>query len=196
MKCFSLAAQNLLVSSAYAGMYPRGGVTYVVDAYPKPKAGFELDPTERALKVGFVEKVAASDELLRLPADSGAITRDGKHVKVLRASIRNDGGKPVLIPEQAEDTRNALVYIDVGSGHHTFVRYQTAAEQLVAHSRIDGEPYQERILVVLKPFEPVTAVRSSQKWIFWGEERVKEILTIMFDGENIFYDIKRPERKR
>jgi hypothetical protein len=168
---------------------------YVVEQYPTPTPGFELDPDERVLRVGFRRKVLASKELLTLSPESGAIEREGKHVKVLRASIRNEGGNPLLIPEQENDTENALVYLDVGSGRYTFIRIQSENEQLVCHSGDDGERGRDRALVVLKPFETVVALRSDQKWIFWGEERIREKLTISFDGKNVFYDRVRVPKK-
>lgn len=195
MKCFSLVADNFFVAPTMAGMHPAAGAHYVIDAYPKAAPGFDLDPTDRTLRVGFKERVSASDELLTLPAQSGAVKRDGRQVKVLRASVQMDGGVPVLVPEKPEDAGHALVYIGVGSGRHSFIRFQTDATQLVAHSRSDGEEGNEKVLVVLKPFESVVAVRSDKKYIFWGEERVKENLVISFDGENIFYNIQRVGKK-
>jgi hypothetical protein len=195
MRCFSLISKGFLVPvAAHHGMVYGGG--YVTDAYPTAKPGFELDATDRVLKVGFVERVAASDELLKLAPDGGAIERVGHTVRVLRASVKNDSGRPVLVPESADDVQDALVLIDVGSGHQTFVRYQCDEKtQLVCHSRADNEPFQQRILVRLKPFDTaVVALRSSQKWIFWGEERVKETLSIKYDGQNVFYDIQRAGR--
>lgn len=195
MRCFSLVSKGIFIPAAshHGALY---GGSYVNDAYPTATSGFELDATDRVLKVGFVERVAASDELLNLSPTGGAIARDGHKVRVLRASVNMDNGRPVLIPEQPNDTRDALVFIDVGSGRHTFVRYQCdEKEQLLCHSRTDDEPYQQRILVRLKPFDKaVLALRSSQKWIFWGEERVKETLSIKFDGQNVFYDIQRASR--
>jgi hypothetical protein len=195
MRCFSLVSKGYLIPAASHHGMVAGGY-YVSDPYPTAKAGFELDPTTRSLRVGFVSKVAATEQLLSLAPDGGAIERDGSRVRVLRASVSNEGGRPVLVPEQPEDTTDALVLIDVGSGHHTFIRYKCdETEQLVCHSRADNEPYQQRILVRLKPFgEAVLALRSSQKWIFWGEERLKETLSIRFDGQNVFYDIQRAGR--
>jgi hypothetical protein len=174
------------------------GGTYVNDVYPTPVAGFELDPTDRALRVGFAEKVRASDELLKLSPGTLAIERDGHSVRVLRASVKTEGGQPVLIPEQPEDANDALVLLDVGSGNQSFIRYTVDKSQLIVSSASDGEVGRERVLVRLKPFDKVVvATRSSQKYIFWGEEQVRETLEIRFDGENVFYDIKRvPRNKR
>lgn len=195
MRCFSLITHGILVpASAHMGM-PYGG-TYISDDYPKPVAGFELDSSERTLAVGFVAKVHASDELLKLSPESGAIERDGRNVRVHRASVKTEGGRTTLTPEQDGDTTDALVLLDVGSGRHTFIRYEVDPSQLVVHSGDDGEYGRERVLVRLKPFDKVVvAKRSSQKWIFWGEEQVRELLEIRFDGTNIFYDIKRVPRK-
>jgi hypothetical protein len=196
MRCISLITRGIFVpASAHMGV-PYGG-HYVNDVYPKPVAGFDLDASDRALAVGFVEKVYGSDELLKLSPDSGAIVRDGRNVRVLRASLKTEGGRTMLIPEQPEDAEDALVLLDVGSGDHAFVRYTVDKSQLVMHSGTDGEEGRERVLVRLKKFDKVVvASRSSQKWIFWGEEQVRETLEIGYDGTTVFFNIKRFPRKR
>lgn len=197
MRCISLITRGILIpASAHMGM-PYGG-HYINDVYPTPTAGFDLHPSDRAVSVGFTEKAFASDELLKLSPESGAIARDGHNVRVLRASVKTEGGRTMLVPEQPGDSADALVLLDVGSGNQVFVRYTVDPSQLILHSGADGEEGRERVLVRLKPFDKVVvASRSSQKWIFWGEEQVRETLEIRYDGTNVFYDIKRvPRNKR
>lgn len=189
MKCFSLIPDNYLALTG-SSMHPSIGSTYVIDAYPRATNGFKLDEADRSLRVGFVETVAASPELLRLPPGD-AIERDGRDVKVLRASLDLSSGKPVLVPEKDEDRNDALLYIGIGSGYFSFVRYRIQDGSLVAHSRADGEDGNDKALVRLRPFETVTVVRSDKRWIFWGAERIKEELVVSFDGANIFYESKR-----
>jgi hypothetical protein len=194
MRCFSLVA-NGYIATSYAGALHGVGAVYVPDVYPVAKPGLSLDATDRALKVGFSEKVFANEALLNLSPDTGAITRDARNVTVLRCSVKTEANRPVLVPEEAGDEQDALVLIDVGAGRSSFIKYTVDPKQLVMHSRADGELNHERILVRLKPFDSaVVAVRSDLKWIFWGEERVKELLHIRYDGKNVFYETSRPGR--
>ncbi len=193
MKCFSLEQQGYVTDAGIPGINGMGAY-YIVDAHPTARPGFNLEPSDRTLKVGFTQSIRASEKLLVLPPAGGAIERSGKIVSVLRASIEGTGEQAVLIPERNDDTENALVYIDVGAGYCQYIRYQTGKATVVRHACTAGEEGHERLLVVLKPFEPIVAVRSEKRWILWGAEKVRETLTIRFDGKNVFYDVQPPPR--
>lgn len=194
MKCYSLKSFRYVTPPAYHPMVPGHAFSgYVNEHYPKAELGIELSPTDRCLVIGGEQRIPASEELLRLPPESGAIARDGTRITVYRASIEQRNGLPTLVPEHPEDAGGALIYIDLGTGPHGNLRFTPARiEQIVA--RVESNElglHDEKVLAALKPFEPLIAVRSSKKYLLWGEERVRERLPISFDGQNIFYDIQR-----
>jgi hypothetical protein len=193
MRCFSLIARDFVASPSEVGLQASAFGYYRIDAYPKSTEGIELHPTDRTVRVGFAQKVPASEELLKLSPESGAIRRGDRDVTILRASIDMSSGNPILVPERDDDKDNALVYLDVGPGHSTHIRYLVEPPALVAHSRADGDTGHERVLVIMKPFEPVVANRSMKRWLFFGAERLREVLRIAFDGRNIFYDTRKTE---
>jgi hypothetical protein len=194
MKCFTLEA-GYTITPAYS--HPMVGMAGRVhfDAYPRVLQGIVLHE-DRTVVIGWRERIAVSDELLRLPPASGAIKREGSQVTILRCSVGTDrSGKKVLVPEKDDDRGNALVKLDqVGAGRYLGLYLKAQPSQVVARviepgSRWDGA--DDHMLAAMKPFEPVTAVRTDRKWIFWGEEKVKEQLSIVFDGATIFFDIVR-----
>ncbi len=194
MKCFTLKAKFFVVQGGHITptySYP--------DKYPNPEPGIVLDESDRAIVVGFTERIKASDELLHLDPDTGAIKRNGRKVTVFRASIAaNAEGALELVPEKSEDAGDALVLVDVGAGRCLNVRLTATPAQVVAQVRVDGgwgSGYQDHMLARLSPFQPLVATRDDRRWIFWGELTDREKLSIAYDGENVFYDIISLEKK-
>lgn len=190
MKCFSLGQHGFFASAGIPGINGMGAY-YIVDPYPRATLGLELDPDDRMLRIGFTQSIRASEELLLLPPTGNAIQRDYGMVSVLRASIEEDGDQTLLVPEQDDDTENALVHINVGSGPYQYVHYQTGDATVVKPASTGDETGHESLLVVLKPFESIVAIRSAKRWIFWGAVQVRETLTIRFDGQSIYYEVNR-----
>lgn len=188
MKCFTLKAKFFVVQGGHVTptySYP--------DKYPNPEPGIVLDETDRAIVVGWTSRIKASQELLKLSPDTGAIKRNGRQITVYRASIAAGAdGQLELVPEKVEDTAAALVLMDVGAGRFLNVRLAADSEQVVTKVRSEGGwgcGYQDHMLARLSPFKPVSAIRSDRRFIFWGEVSDREELRIAFDGENVFYDI-------
>lgn len=200
MKCFSLTTKPRLVrgspGACNGGPCGRGGCNAAQNYYPRPRAGIDLDPTDRCVVVGWTVRVPVSQALLDQPPSSGAIERDGRRVTVLRASVNKDAaGTMQLVPERTDDREGAIVLLDVGAGRYLNLRYQNLDKQLrpdqiVARVKIaDSFGIQdEKLLVQVKPWEPLVAVRSDKRWWLWGQERVRETLNIRFDGRSLFYD--------
>src|SRR5437870_10997152 len=103
MKCFTLKSGHFIVAGSMSAMIPGHGYTVVSEHYPKPKAGIELDRSDRAVVLGWQRRIKVADELLALAGHSGEITREGTTVTVLRASLDTASGEPVLVPERDDD---------------------------------------------------------------------------------------------
>lgn len=199
MRCYSLTTKPLMVRGSPRGCKgPCGGNNNLPNHahYPRPTLGLDLDPTDRSFEVGWTQRIPVSPELLELRPESKAIERDGRRVTLLRASVeRSDSGAVRFVPERADDKEGAIVYLDVGAGKYLnvhFTNLDTALrkDQILARVRIDDRfgTYDEKLLVQLKPFEPIVAVRSDRRFWLWGQERVRETLKIRFDGRDLFYD--------
>lgn len=198
MKCLTLSSNyQVIPPSGVGGLgLAHGGYTVVYpESRPKPRPGIKLSPADRKVTLGYNLHVPLSDELLSASPDSGAIVRDGDNVTLLRASVEvGADGSATLVPEKADEETSALVLLNIGSGSHLNVTYRTQPGQVVAQFSEDVGLgcTKECLLLVLKPFEPVVAVRSSKKYWLWGPMLVREVLTIKYDGQNLFYDVQHP----
>ena len=191
MKCFSLKSMRFVTSGVTPmGVGPR--VTFVHENYPPAEAGLELSASDRCLVIGGERRIPASDELLALSPDTGAIKRDGHRVIIYRASLERRDGQYWLVPEKEDDREKALVYVDIGGTILRFERKPGDPDFIERVTNDDLGLHDEKILAVLEPFKPLTAVRSSKRWVFWGKESVNELLPIKFDGDTLFYEIVRP----
>lgn len=198
MKCLTLSSNfQVIHATGIGGMGAMHGGYAVVypDSYPKPQAGITLGRSDRSVVLGYNLHVPLSEEILSAAPDTGAIARDGDKVTLLRASVdTTPDGKVVVVPEKPGEENSALVLLNIGSGSHLNVAYRTQPGQVVAQfsEDIGLGCTKECLLLVLKPFEPVVAIRSSKKYWLWGPMLVREILTIKYDGQNLFYDIQHP----
>ena len=173
------------------GGSPHGmGAHSFTERYPTAKAGFPLNDN-RVVSLAWDVQVPSSPELLRVP-DPNAIKREGRDMSVLRASVSNG----MLVPERADDKENALVLLAVGSTPGLYLTFDAGDAEVVGRGVDDDGRWgrTEEMLVVLKPFQRVTATRRDRKWFFWGEVRVVERLSIYFDGRTICYDVDPPRR--
>ncbi len=202
MQCFSLVTKPVFVRGAPAGCNGpcRGGSSVPLPLqhlYPQSRKGIDLDPVDRTVVIGNTVRIPVSRELLDLSPESKAIDRDGQRVTLLRASVeRSDSGAVRLVPEKAEDREGAIVYLDIGTGKHTSLHFrnlekQLRAEQVLARVRIKQRfgNYDEKLLVRLRAFEPLSAIRTDRRFWVWGEERIRERLKIRYDGRSLFYDM-------
>lgn len=196
MKCFTLRPQVQIVTSAgTAGMHGVGAVSYT-ERYPTARPGFPLND-KRILTLAWDAQVPAAEALLRLPDDGRSIKREGRDVMILRASVDTQDGKKVLVPEREDDKDKALVYLAPGSQGGLYLNFEVEDESCVIARGVDDDGRwgrTEELLVALKPFQRVTAVRRTRKWLFWGEVYVLERLSIYFDGRTICYDVDPPRR--
>jgi hypothetical protein len=186
MKLFSLNSHvdaQVIVAAMHHGI----GATpyYVPDAYPTPRIGIELTE-DRCVAVGTT-KIPVDAKLLDC-TDPAVIKRERNRVILLQASIgKVDGVSTVVAPKEGED-RTALVKMDLSGFPHLHIRYQPADEQLIARVGVDDGYPDERMLAKIEIGKPLRAQRFDQKFVFFGEERVRERLTIRFDGRTIAYD--------
>lgn len=193
MKLFSLIARSELFFVGGSSGVPMGHV--ITEHYPTATVGIALDQSDRTVRVGWGGRVPVSDELLALPPESGAITREGPNVTILRASLaKRPDGTPILVPERCDDKVNALAYLDVGHGGWLSSRYTPDPESAITLVRADvgWGMYDEQLLAVLNPLQPLVAERVDKKYWFFGPERIREKLFIKFDGRTLFYDVIKP----
>ncbi len=186
MKLFNLnshADVSVIVASMHHGMGPVA--YYAPDPYPAATAGIELT-FDRCVPVGSLS-VPVAEELLDC-TDETVIRRDGNRVFLLQASIEKvDGVSTLVKPKDGED-RIALVKMDLSGAPYHLIRYQPEGEQLIARvGAEDGYP-EERMLAKIEIGKPLRAQRFDHKYVLWGDERVRERLTIRFDGRTISYD--------
>lgn len=191
MKCFTLRPLTRFPT----GASPHGPAA-VTDRYPTARAGINLND-KHALNLVWKAEVPASEELLKLSADGDHVVREGRNVSVLRASVDRRDGVAVLVPEREDDRESALILCSVGASPGIYLTHEADQELVVAHGINDDGRFgrDEELLVKLKPWQSVKAVRRTRKWVFWGEVRHIETLTIRFDGRHVFYDVNPPKRR-
>ena len=193
MKCFNLSSFRdwAALNEAADPSQP------YAKSYPTAQTGVRLHMSDRTLRLGYDVQIAASEELLKI-ADPAVVQRHGTEVVVYRASLdTSDSGKLLLVPEKDDDKEAALLKCDLIG--FPSIRYESADKQVAAiHARNELGMQHEVVLAVLRPFQPLTAVRHGHRWRrnglrFYREAVVKERLPIKFDGQDIFYEVLRGE---
>jgi hypothetical protein len=125
---------------------------------------------------------------------------DDDQLVVLRASVQlGSDGFFELIPERGDDKNGAIVFVDIGAGAHSIVRYTTNGFERIATGGAEFFPfsgYQETLLAALAPFSCVKVNRYQKRWIFFGKEELKEVLTYRFDGRKLVLTNLSPSRFR
>lgn len=158
------------------------------EPYPEAEEGIELSPRRDIMLMDGV-RVPVHDDLL-FSNNPEWVLRQGSRVTILQASVEVVGGMPMLV-EPKPDERDALVKLEL-SGYPFFaIRYLAKPEQVIARAGREHGLNDEHMLARLQPFDPLKAERTDQKYIFWGETRVREELTIRYDGRTVAYDKKR-----
>lgn len=193
MKCFTLRPKTHI----FTGGSPHGGLgaVAVTDRYPTARSGINLND-RHTVTLAWAAHVPASEELLKLSADSRHLMREGRDVTVLRASVDKKDGAAVLVPERDDDQDAALILLSVQARPGIYLTHEANDELVVARGVDDDGRWgrDEELLVKLKPGQSVQCIRRDRKWFFWGDIRHVETLTIRYDGKNVFYDVNPPKR--
>ncbi len=185
MKCFTLRPQTRFPTRES-----------LADRYPTARAGISLND-KHTVNLIWKAEVPAGEELLKLSADGDQVVREGRDVNILRASVDTRDGGALLIPEREDDRDSALILCAVGAGPGIYLTHEADEQLVVARGINDDGRYghDEELLIKLKPWESIKATRRTRRFVFWGEIRLIETLTISFDGKNVFYNVEPPKRQ-
>lgn len=192
MKCFTLRPET----HVFLGGSPHGmGSHAITDRYPTVRPGINLND-EHAVSLAWATNVPASEDLLKQSTDGRIVKREGRDVSVLRASVDKKNGGVVLVPERDEDKNAALILLAVQARPGIYLTHEADQELVLARGVDDGGRWgrDEELLITLKPWQSVRCIRRDRKWIFWGDIRHVETLTIRYDGKNVFFDVNPPRR--
>lgn len=184
MKCFTLKAdRELLHSSGF-----RTPITMVApELYPEARQGFRVHRLARELELAPGLKAAISPELI---AEAKPADDNPNYVIIDRADIeRSPSGTLTLLPDRdpSNDDEAALVYLDLGRGGYSSVRYEVG-NRVFLRARQNADVAfgtEELALVEIPRGRPFTAYRSSRPWYVLGSDVVGEQVHIKFDGKSV-----------
>lgn len=182
MKCFTLKAKRDIIV-APSLHHP---ITYIApELYPDASAGIAFSCKENEVEIAPGLKASLSPELI-------AECRHGNKVAdclvVERASVEQaPDGSWLLVPEKPGDDKSALVFVDLGRGGYSSVRYEIGNRVYLRGRRQSDALFgtEELALVSIPEGRPFSAFRSSRRWWCFGGEVVGEQLHLRFNGKDL-----------
>lgn len=179
MKCFTIKASRELVTVPNL-YHPMAFI--VPELYPHATEGIIAHRLQAEIEIVPGVKLSLSPELLK---SCSRVAGDPDAILIQRASVeRRANGALWLVPEKSEDAQSALVWLDLGRGAYSSVRYELGNCVHLRVRRNSDELFgsEELALVDLAVGRPFHAYRSSRKWLCFGGDVVGERLLITYDG--------------
>lgn len=188
MKCFTLKADRQVLAVPTFN-HP---MTYIApELYPEPVLGIKAHRLQSDIEIAPGLKANLSQELLQ---SCKVAPGDPESIIIERASLeRRPGGVLVLVPEKLGEDASALVFVDLGRGAFSSVRYEVGNRVFLRARKPSDElfGFEELALVEVPVGRPFSAYRSSRRWYCFGGDVVGEQLQIRFDGQQLKCELAR-----
>ena len=182
MKCFTLQADRPILT---APSFHTPITMVAPELYPEARPGIRVHRLAEEIELAPGLKASIAPELLQ----QARIAADDRDFLIIdRASLeRTASGALRFLPEQDNEDDSALVWLDLGRGAFTSVRYEVGNRVLLRARKCSDVVFgtEELALVEVPKGRPFAAYRSSRRFLCFGGEIVGEQLQVRFDGAKL-----------
>lgn len=182
MKCFTLQADRPILT---APSFHTPITMVAPELYPEAREGIRVHRLANEIELAPGLKAAIAPELL---AQAKVADDDPEFLIIERASLeRTASGALCFLPEQDKEDESALVWLDLGRGAFSSVRYEVGNRVFLRARKHADVVFgtEELALVEVPKGRPFAAYRSSRRFLCFGGDVVGEQLQVRFDGDNV-----------